>query len=206
MDVAPVTLAGTAGRTTCRRSRSCAPTWPARPSPFCEAGHPHQRHLPRTDQHATGPGPTGDTRRHGWGSAPTIGGSSGSKASTPHGHRGDAGTGTAAQHHVDHAHQLVHLHQRAGQQAAGLPDRMELGGMRSGSHPLMNSVIDGPSPPAQSPTTTRVNPTAGMLGPPRLDQLLERRLAGGVGAQAGPRGGERGAHRGEVGGHAPPRR
>src|SRR4029450_2816903 len=29
------------------------------------------------------------------------------------------------------------------------------------SQPVVNSVIDGPSPPAQSPTITRVNPTAG---------------------------------------------
>ncbi len=32
---------------------------------------------------------------------------------------------------------------------------------RSQSHSLANSVAEGPSPPAQSPTTTRVKPTAG---------------------------------------------
>ena len=29
------------------------------------------------------------------------------------------------------------------------------------SHSLMNSVMECPSPPAQSPTTTRVKPTSG---------------------------------------------
>ena len=102
---------------------------------------------------------------------------------------------------VDHPDQLVHLEQRPGDVLAGQPDRCHLGhqvhvpvGVEPGHGvPLAaGAVADGD--PGE--------PDLGVLGLPRLDQLVQRRLAHGVGAQSRPRWCVRRADRRQVGGGA----
>ena len=63
-------------------------------------------------------------------------------------------------HVVDHPEQLLDLQERTADVVAGGPDRME--GADQFHVPARGErVMEAPSPPAQSPTTSRVNPTAG---------------------------------------------
>ena len=68
---------------------------------------------------------------------------------------------SSTEYGVDDVDQLVDLEERAqscsraGARSARAPSASSM------SHPRLNSVIDSPSPPAQSPTTTRVKPTLG---------------------------------------------
>ena len=97
---------------------------------------------------------------------------------------GNAGAGTAAQHGVHDPHELVDLHERAAQKVA----RPAHIGWNSDNSPmsqsLANSVIECPSAAGAVADDDPGEADGGMLGPPGLDQGLECRLAGGVGARA----------------------
>ena len=73
---------------------------------------------------------------------------------------------------------------------------------RSESQSLANCVIDSPSPPGQSPTVHAREADLGVLGAPRLDHPVERRLAHQVGGEARPRRREPRADRRQVRGGA----
>ena len=264
----------TARRTTCRPSRPCAPTWPARPSPSLKQGirinaicpgptdtplaqankdmwlgfgadyrgevghrgrhparaglppglpvqrrrlrrhrnhHDHRRGLHELGDHrvpSRAPPPSPTCCSSG---SPVAGGPPSPADPSPcsdrrpgdDGHRRDVGTGPTAQHGVHDPDQFVYVDQRTAQTGC-VPARWD-GTRRPGPSPSRwrTRCPTVPSPPAQSPTMTRVKPTAGCSVRHASTSGLQRRLAGGVGPEAGPWRGEGGTDRGEVGGHAP---
>src|SRR5215831_17565472 len=115
--------------------------------------------------------------------------------------RRQRGARPGSQDRVDDRDEIVGVEQRAAQEAPLHPDRDQLraqlripSGHEAGLR-LARTAAAVAHDQAREPDVR-------VLGAPRLDQLVERRLAHDVRAEPGPRRRERSAHRGEIQGAA----